>query len=290
MSIDSRRSTGEQRHGPDTAAFHVSGAVVAYDRTPVLHGATFDVPTGETLAILGPNGSGKTTLMRAMLGLTPLTDGTINIHGVPLERFRDWGRIGYVPQRLSAGGGVPATVREIVASGQVAHRRRLRRGSRADRAAVDEALAAAGLSERAGDSVHELSGGQQQRVLIARTLAGRPDTFVMDEPMAGVDAESQHALASTVSRLNEQGATVVLVLHELGPLHPLIQRSITLSGGVITQDGPPPASGDECLVPRSAAVPDGNSELPAEHDHVHPHADEPPTSAALPNIEVPPHD
>lgn len=254
-------------------AFRASETTVSYDRTPILDGVSLEIPVGETLAILGPNGSGKSTLMRALLGIVPLTRGEIEVHGTPLRRFRDWNRIGYVPQRLSAGGGVPATVREVVASGQVARRRRLRRATPADRCAVEEALEAVGLSGRSHGSVHELSGGQQQRVLIARALAGRPDTFVMDEPMAGVDAESQRALAGTIARLSRQGTTVVLVLHELGALEPLIQRSVVLAGGAIAHDGPPPRPAGECAHPG--------------HDHIHPHTGTPPAPPTVPSIEVP---
>jgi zinc transport system ATP-binding protein len=274
--------TGAATHGAVRGAPHVPGpppafrvadAAVSYDRTPVLRGVTFDVPAGETVAILGPNGSGKSTLMRAMLGITPLTAGRVELHGAPLRRFRSWERVGYVPQRLSAGGGVPATVREIVASGQVARRRRLRRATAADRAAVTDALDAVGLADRAHDSVHELSGGQQQRVLIARALAGRPDTFVMDEPMAGVDSASQQALADTIARLSARGATVVLVLHELGPLEPLIRRSVVLADGRIAHDGPAPQPSGACAAPG--------------HDHQHPHPGPDPRLPVAPHIDVP---
>ncbi|QBI53333.1 metal ABC transporter ATP-binding protein [Streptomonospora litoralis] len=254
-------------------AVRVVDASVSYDRTPVLGGVNLEVAAGETLAILGPNGSGKSTLMRAMLGLVPLSAGRIELHGAQPRRFRDWSRIGYVPQRLSAGGGVPATVREVVASGQVSRRRRLHRTTAAQRSAVTEALEAVDLADRSRDSVHELSGGQQQRVLIARALAARPDTFLMDEPMAGVDAASQRALARTVTRLSARGATVVLVLHELGPLEPLIGRSVVLSGGRVAHDGAPPPPEGECARPG--------------HDHVHPHAGHEPAPPALPDIEVP---
>ncbi|MFC3995510.1 metal ABC transporter ATP-binding protein [Nocardiopsis sediminis] len=270
---NSPASAVEPRDPDAPPAFSVSGAVVAYDRTPVLHGVSLDIRAGEVVAILGPNGSGKSTLMRAMLGITPLAAGRIELHGTALNRFRDWGRIGYVPQRLSAGGGVPATVAEIVASGQVARRRRLRLGTREDRAAVADALAAVGLADRAHHSVHELSGGQQQRVLIARALAGRPDTFVMDEPMAGVDSGSQQALADTITRLSGEGATVVLVLHELGPLEPLIGRSVVLSTGSVVHDGPPPSPTGACARPG--------------HEHQHPHTDGAPHPPAVPAIDVP---
>ncbi|CAL9411200.1 Vitamin B12 import ATP-binding protein BtuD [Nocardiopsis dassonvillei] len=263
-------------------AFQAVDARVAYDGVPVLDGVNVAIPAGGTVAVLGPNGSGKSTLMRAMLGIVPLTSGGIRVHGTPLSRFRDWRRIGYVPQRLTAGGAVPATVREIVASGQVAARRRLSLPTRADRAAVDDALAAVGLTDLARASVRELSGGQQQRVLIARALAGNPDTFVMDEPMAGVDAENQRALARTIARLRERGATVVLVLHELGPLEEVIERAVVLESGRIVHDGTPPAPTGECARPG--------------HEHQHPHPDpndpdpraaELPSPADLMRLEVP---
>jgi zinc transport system ATP-binding protein len=238
-------------------AFSMTGGRVRLDGREVLRGIDLQVSSGDVLAVLGPNGSGKSTLVRALLGLVPLAAGSVEIHGRPVGRFRDWRRIGYVPQRLTVGGGVPATVREIVASGRIARQSRFRPPSAADRAAVDRAIAAVALNHRARDSVHQLSGGQQQRVLIARALAGGPDTFVLDEPMAGVDAASQEALAATLRGLVEEGRTVVLVAHELGPLEPLITRAVVLEHGRIGYEGAPPRPEGECAVPG--------------HDHVHPH-------------------
>jgi len=240
-----------------TPVFAMTGGEVRIEGRPVLRGVDVRVEPGEVLAVLGPNGSGKSTLIRALLGVIPLSGGRTEIFGTPPARFRHWRRIGYVPQRLTVGGGVPATVREIVASGRVARQSRLRPPSRADRAAVDRAVAAVDLTERARESVHRLSGGQQQRVLIARALAGEPDAFVMDEPTAGVDAASQAALAVTLRDLIGQDRTVVLVAHELGALEPLITRCIVLDDGRIAHEGAPPR-------------PVGEHALPG-HDHVHPH-------------------
>ena len=124
-----------------------------------------------------------------------------------------------MPQRLGAGGGVPATVTEVVS------RRPARPpadccGPRAqvDRAAVEEALSAVGLTDRAAAPVGTLSGGQQQRTLIARALAAEPELLVLDEPTAGVDAASQEAFAKALGSFVEGGGTVLLVAHELGPL------------------------------------------------------------------------
>ncbi|HEX4815808.1 MAG TPA: metal ABC transporter ATP-binding protein, partial [Nonomuraea sp.] len=233
----------------------------SYDGKAVLQGIDLTVRPGEVVALLGANGSGKSTLVRALLGLTPLSRGTTLIYGTPPSRFRDWWRIGYVPQRLQVGGGVPATVREVVASGRIARQRRLRRTTAADRAAVAEALDAVRLADRAGDPVQALSGGQQQRVLIARALAGEPDTYVMDEPTAGVDAETQQLLAGTLSELVLSGRTVVLVAHELGPLEPVITRGVVIREGRVAHDGRPPRPEGDCARPG--------------HDHQHRHAVEP---------------
>ncbi|MFC6935057.1 metal ABC transporter ATP-binding protein [Actinomadura yumaensis] len=216
--------------------FEMTGGRVRRDGREVLSGVDLRVAAGDLLAVMGPNGAGKSTLVKAMLGLVPLSGGGTAIYGAAPSRFRDWKRIGYVPQRLPMGGGVPSTVREVVASGRVARQSRWRPASAADRAAVDRALEAVGLTDLARESAHLLSGGQQQRVLIARALAGEPDAFVMDEPTAGVDAANQAALAATLRELAAAGRTVVLVAHELGPLEPLITRTVVLEHGRIVRE------------------------------------------------------
>ncbi|WP_433326104.1 metal ABC transporter ATP-binding protein [Spirillospora sp. CA-294931] len=220
------------------APFAMTGGRVLRDGREVLRGIDLTVEAGDMMAVLGPNGAGKSTLIKAMLGLIPLSEGRTEIYGTPPGRFRDWHRIGYVPQRLPMGGGVPATVREVVASGRVARQSRWRPATSADRAAVDRAIEALGLTDRARDTAQLLSGGQQQRVLIARALAGEPDTLVMDEPTAGVDVASQAALADTLRDLAGAGRTVVMVAHDLGPMESLIGRAVTLEYGRIVRDDP----------------------------------------------------
>lgn len=216
----------------------VRDGAVSYDGRPALAGVDLLVGAGEVVAVLGANGSGKSTLVRAVLGLVPLTSGTVSLFGTPLARFGDWPRVGYVPQRVGATTGVPATVREVVASGRLPLMRRLHRATARDRDAVDRALEVVDLADRAADSVATLSGGQQQRVLIARALTCSPDLLVLDEPTSGVDAASQAALALALGRLDD--VTIVLVTHELGPMTALVTRAVTLADGRVLHDGPPP--------------------------------------------------
>jgi zinc transport system ATP-binding protein len=236
------------------------GAVVTYGERPVLRGVDLSVRTGEVVAILGANGSGKSTLVRSVLGLVPLAAGTVALFGVAGGRAQHR-RIGYVPQRIGAGSGVPATVREVVASGRLARRGLLGPPRPADRNAVDAALAAVGLADRAAAPVNTLSGGQQQRTLIARALAAEPELLVLDEPTAGVDAASQEAFAAALRTFVDGGGTVMLVAHELGPLEELVTRAVVVHEGVIAHDG---------AVPHPA----GHHADP-HHDHVHPHAPAP---------------
>jgi zinc transport system ATP-binding protein len=240
-----------------TEVLHVRHGVVAYSDRPVLRGVDLTVHSGEVVALLGANGSGKSTLVKAALGLVPLTGGEVRLFGTPLRRFRQWSRIGYVPQRLGAGGGVPATVGEVVTSGRLG-RRGWRPASARDKEAVTAAIAAVGLADRVRDPVATLSGGQQQRTLIARALAGEPELLILDEPTAGVDAASQETFAGALGDFVAKGGSVALVAHELGPLAPLIDRAIVLYDGLVAHDGPVPE-------------PAGHHADP-EHDHVHPHA------------------
>ena len=217
----------------------IRDASVSLQGRPVVRRVDLDVHTGEFVTLLGANGSGKSTLVRACVGLLPLTSGTIELFGSPVARFTDWRRVGYVPQRSTAQSGVPATVREVVATGLLARRPRLGWPRRRDQEAVTEAIELVRLGGRARDSVARLSGGQQQRVMIARALAGQPDLLVLDEPTAGVDHASQLVLAELFAELVARGTTVLFVAHELGPLATLVDRAVVLRDGRKVFEGPP---------------------------------------------------
>lgn len=253
-------ATGAPRDLDDAAArgvLSVRDLAVDLGGARILHDVSLDVRSGEVVAVLGANGSGKSTLMRALVRAVPVAAGQAEILGHPLGGRVPWDRIGYVPQRVSLAGGVPATAREIVASGLLGPRRLRRPRDWRDR--VDQALADVGLPGVGDHAVSELSGGQQQRVLIARALVRRPDLVLLDEPLAGVDLPSQVAFADTLRTLVASGVTLVVVLHELGPLADLITRTVVLRHGRVVHDGPPlaPAHGHD----------------DPEHEHLHAHED-----------------
>ncbi len=223
--------------GAADTVLQVEDLSVLLGRLPVLRGITMTVRAGEAVALLGGNGSGKSTLVRSVLGLLPIERGSVSLFGQPLSRFRQWSRVGYVPQR-SAAATSGATVTEIVSSGRLSLRRPFLPRTARDRTAVREALDLVGMGGRARSDVRELSGGQQQRVLIARALAGEPELLVLDEPTAGVDLEHQRVLADVISARVSAGLSVVVVLHEIGPLTPLIDRGVVLREGRIVNQGP----------------------------------------------------
>jgi zinc transport system ATP-binding protein len=216
----------------------MTGGAVALGGRPVLRHIDLTVPDGQFLALMGANGSGKSTLVRALTGLLPLAAGSVEVFGVPIDRFRDHYRVGFVPQRSTAAAGVPASVWEVVAAGRLSRRRPFTPLRSADREAIRDAIEVVGLEDLVNRGVGNLSGGQQQRVLIARALAGQPELLLLDEPTAGVDLPNQVALASALDTLKQRGATIVLVAHELGPLAPLVDRAVVMRDGRIAYDGP----------------------------------------------------
>lgn len=211
------------------------GIYVSLDGMPILRDVSIHVDSGEAVALLGGNGSGKSTLVRTLLGLTPYQEGSVELFGEHLPGFKDWWRIGYVPQHSAIT--VPnATVREVAASGRLAHRKPFQWLTRQDKVALDDALTLVGLEDRMDWPFGALSGGQKQRVLIARALSSHPGLLMMDEPLAGVDLHSQAGLAQLLGSLRDEGLALLVVLHERGYMSPILSRTVTLCDGRVVED------------------------------------------------------
>ena len=222
------------------AVLEVDAVSFSYGRQPVLDCVSFTIAPGEFVALAGPNGSGKTTLVRVLLDLAKPSAGEVRLFGSAPSKLRARWRVGYVPQRSMVPEQFPVTVHEIVASGRLAKRGWARRLGPGDQTEVDHALAAVGLSDLAEARLSQLSGGQQQRCFIARALVNRPDLLVLDEPVAGVDAESQERFRdSLVHMVREHGTAVLLVSHELGAVADDLDRIILLRAGKVIFDGSP---------------------------------------------------
>lgn len=203
------------------AAISVRSVSYAYEHRgePVISGVSLDVRRGERLGILGPNGGGKSTLLRLLLGELEPDDGEVRVLGVDPASARASGRIGYVPQRVTAELSFPLSVRQVVEQA-VAVRVPAWRGigqEARDRVLRSlELVGAADLSER---PIGRLSGGQRQRVLIARAVAARPEVLLLDEPTVGIDVAGQQRFGSMLDTLrSELGLTVVVVSHELATI------------------------------------------------------------------------
>ncbi|MCJ7724234.1 MAG: metal ABC transporter ATP-binding protein, partial [Anaerolineales bacterium] len=173
----------------EPARLDVENIYVAYNGTPALRDITFQVLHGARVAVIGPNGAGKSTLFRALVGLLPLQQGRVLIHGLALGHHLDC--VAYVPQREEVDWGFPVTVRDVVLMGRYGRLGWLQHPSLRDHSTVTESLKAMGIVELANQSIGDLSGGQQQRVFLARALAQEPHILLMDEPFTGVDMTTQ---------------------------------------------------------------------------------------------------
>ncbi len=211
----------------------------SYNDRVVLEDINLAVEEGEYLALIGPNGSGKTTLVKLILGLLPPVCGEVLVFGTSLQQFKDWYRLGYVPQRAVLNNGFPVTVREAAAAGRFGRVGLCRNLKREDWEAVEEALEMVGLLSLQHKPLPELSGGQLQRVFIARALAGQPDILILDEPQAGLDDRYLYNFYCLLKRLKEErGITVFIVSHDIGEIGSWADRIICLNKKLLYQGTP----------------------------------------------------
>lgn len=206
------------------------------DRT-LWSGLDLDVAPGELIAVLGPSGSGKTTLLRAILGLEPLSEGTITALGQPVQRKGNR-RIGYLPQARPLPRDTAMRARDLVALGVDGHRFGLPIPRRADRERVQELIDAVGASGFADEPVGVLSGGEQQRLRVGQALADNPRLLLCDEPLTSLDLANQQAVVRLIDDHRKTGAGVLLVTHDINPVLGKVDRILYLAGNRFTLGTP----------------------------------------------------
>jgi zinc transport system ATP-binding protein len=188
----------------------------SYQDQKVISNFSFAVKKRDFVGVIGSNGAGKTTLLKMMVGLLRPTEGNIKLFDQPIQKFRDWERIGYVPQKNNFNPLFPATVREVVLSGLYNNKKLFRRISSAEQKKCQDAMEVMSITDIANKRIGQLSGGQQQRVFLARALINHPELLILDEPTVGIDAETQHDFFELIFHMHKHhNMTFLMVSHDI---------------------------------------------------------------------------
>ncbi len=213
----------------------IDGLTVSYGDKPAVFSVDTRFGKGRMVAIVGPNGAGKSTLMKAVLGIVPKLAGRALFFGEPFESVRS--RVAYVPQRASVDWDFPVRVIDVVLMGLYRSLGIFGMTSKKDIAKAHACLERVGMADFARRQIGQLSGGQQQRVFLARALAQDADLYLLDEPLAGVDAATERAIMSVLKDLKSEGRTVVCVHHDLATVRSYFDDVLLINVRKIA-DGP----------------------------------------------------
>lgn len=220
---------------------HGSAMTLAYERRTISRELTVDVPDQSFTVVIGPNACGKSTLLRALSRLLRPSAGAVLLDGADIHRrpAREVAKtLGLLPQSSIAPDGIG--VAELVSRGRYPHQGLLRQWSREDEAVVAESMAATGVAELADRPVAELSGGQRQRVWLAMALAQQTPLLLLDEPTTYLDIAHQIEILDLCARLHEEeGRTLVAVLHDLNQAARYATHLIAMRDGQVVATGPP---------------------------------------------------
>lgn len=216
---------------------HTHNLICSYGSRDVLHGINLSIRKGEFVGIIGPNGSGKTTLLKALNGLLPYT-GEIKIHGIQLNELSVKQRsklLSTVPQ--SASDGMDMRVESLVLMGRYPYLGLFSGYSETDMAAVEQALLETNTAKFIGRRACELSGGELQGVFLARALAQQTEILLLDEATSGLDFSRSIDVFDLLAKKNDNGSTILSVVHDLNLAALYCTRIIMLKDGMVKYDG-----------------------------------------------------
>jgi manganese/iron transport system ATP-binding protein len=199
-------------HEPDAPVLRLSKVGLRYESGAALEEISFDLHKDERMAVVGPNGAGKSTLFQIIAAVLAPTDGTVEVFGHEAGNHRC---IAYLPQRSQVDWNFPVTVADAVMMGRIGKLGLFRQPGRQDWEQVRQAMEVVRLDTMAKRQIGQLSGGQQQRMFIARALAQEAELMLMDEPLTGLDMDSQDDIFSILDHLKRDGVTVMVALHDL---------------------------------------------------------------------------
>ena len=224
-----------------SSPLYAKDLTLGYDKKIVARELSVSIPQGKLTVIIGPNACGKSTLLRTLSRLMPPQSGTVFLDG---KLIGDYGtrdvakRLGLLPQSSTAPGDI--SVSDLVARGRYPHQSLFSRWTAQDTLAVNDAMHATGVFELAESTVNSLSGGQRQRVWIAMVLAQQTPLLLLDEPTTWLDIAHQIDLMELRGRLNqENGRTLVVVLHDLNQACRYAGHLIAMRDGKILAEGAP---------------------------------------------------
>ncbi|MGI9277189.1 MAG: ABC transporter ATP-binding protein [Endozoicomonas sp.] len=221
-------------------SFSLQQVSFAVGSSSILAPVDLDIPSGKITAILGSNGSGKSTLLKLLSGLSPVSSGEIRLCDKPLSSYRRQQlakKLTMLPQHSPVPLGM--TVTDLVACGRHPHAGPFGRLRADDYQAIEEALDRVGMNDFAGHTVDHLSGGEMQRVWLAMVLAQQTGILLLDEPTSWLDIAHQQKLLEIIRTLNqEQGVTVVWVLHDLNQALQYSDSIVLMKEGGLIKAGP----------------------------------------------------
>lgn len=213
---------------------------LGYGQRVICEQLNLQISDGAFTAIIGPNGCGKSTLLRSLARLIKPSTGQISLDGKDIHRYPAKfvaTQLGLLPQSSTAPEGI--CVADLVARGRYPHQSLLKQWSQKDEDAVASAMHATGITALAEQNVDALSGGQRQRVWVAMALAQQTDILLLDEPTTYLDIAHQIELLELFRSLNEQGRTLVAVLHDLNHACRYASQLIVMKEGQIVATGTP---------------------------------------------------
>lgn len=240
MTERTRKSVNETS-GQKTNRLRAEDVTIGYDKRIISQNLNVDIPDGGFTVIVGPNACGKSTLLRALSRLLKPSTGTVLLDGKAITSYpakEVARRLGLLPQTSIAPDGIK--VADLVARGRYPHQKLIRQWSREDEAAVVTAMEATKVTDLSARLVDELSGGQRQRVWVAMVLAQQTPLVLLDEPTTFLDIAHQIELLELCRDLNENdGHTLVAVLHDLNHACRYGTHIIAMKDGAVVAEGPP---------------------------------------------------